>query len=274
MGWPRDDAVSKCPGRRRKTERPAGNGSDMAQSCRWRSSRPIVSDGQASPTTRSPRLSRARSRRPGRYDLVLGAPVPSAVVIFGLDATREIIAVDGGFISVSQGRVSILSVKTVHCQAQITVAQAEKELAEAQRILDSGDARATRIESISSAPRHNFAQRKRRSKGRCYTYACDLRTLMHGGLVRHSTRPPPARPESLLMLAGRRRWLDRPGWHLRLQPTATMTTPGVAWLLGVGMLQPGDPGMFFTFFSDLLRPRMVFPRRNVRVLETRLPHPV
>jgi F-type H+-transporting ATPase subunit epsilon len=74
------------------------------------------------------------------HEPVLGVLVPSAVVIFcdeGLP-TREIVAVDGGFISVSQGRVSILS-EYARMADEVTVAEAEKELAEAQRVLDTGD---------------------------------------------------------------------------------------------------------------------------------------
>jgi F-type H+-transporting ATPase subunit epsilon len=74
------------------------------------------------------------------HEPVLGVLEPSAVVIFCDEGppTREIVAVDGGFISVSQGRVSILS-EYARMADEITVAQAEKELAEAQRALDSGD---------------------------------------------------------------------------------------------------------------------------------------
>jgi len=70
---------------------------------------------------------------------VLGVLEPSAVVIFCEDGRREIIAVDGGFISVSRGRVSILS-EYARLSGEMTVAQAERELAEAQRALDTGDA--------------------------------------------------------------------------------------------------------------------------------------
>jgi F-type H+-transporting ATPase subunit epsilon len=72
------------------------------------------------------------------HEPVLGVLVPSAVVIFDEGGGREVIAVDGGFISVSQGRVSILSEYAQLADA-ITVSQAEKELAEAQRVLDTGD---------------------------------------------------------------------------------------------------------------------------------------
>jgi len=70
---------------------------------------------------------------------VLGVLEPSAVTIFCEDGRRETVAVDGGFISVSRGRVSILS-EYARLAGELTVAQAERELAEAQRILDTGDA--------------------------------------------------------------------------------------------------------------------------------------
>ncbi len=73
------------------------------------------------------------------HEPVLGVLVPSAVVIFDEGGGREVIAVDGGFISVSRGRVSILS-EYARLAGELTVAQAERELAEAQRVLDTGDA--------------------------------------------------------------------------------------------------------------------------------------
>jgi F-type H+-transporting ATPase subunit epsilon len=74
---------------------------------------------------------------PGHSPL-LGVLEPSAVVIFTEDGGREIIAVDGGFISVSQGRVSILS-EYARLSGEVSVADAERELAQAQQVLDSGD---------------------------------------------------------------------------------------------------------------------------------------
>ena len=74
---------------------------------------------------------------PGHSPL-LAVLEPSAVVIFCDDGRREVVAVEGGFISVSQGRVSVLS-EYARMADEITVSAAEKELAEAQRVLDSGD---------------------------------------------------------------------------------------------------------------------------------------
>jgi F-type H+-transporting ATPase subunit epsilon len=69
---------------------------------------------------------------------VLAVLQPSAVVIFCDDGKREVVAVDGGFVSVSQGRVSILS-EYAELADEVSVSQAEHELADAQQRLDSGD---------------------------------------------------------------------------------------------------------------------------------------
>jgi F-type H+-transporting ATPase subunit epsilon len=70
---------------------------------------------------------------------VLAVLQPSAVVIFCEDGRkREVVAVDGGFVSVSQGRVSILS-EYAKLADELSVGEAERELAEAQKRLDSGD---------------------------------------------------------------------------------------------------------------------------------------
>jgi hypothetical protein len=78
---------------------------------------------------------------------------------------------------------------------------------------------------------------------------------------------------SLLMLTVRRRWLDRPGGTFDCSVRLRIRTPGAGWVLGVGRYSEGILE-WFRFFSYSLRPRMVFPRRNVRVLETRMPDPV
>jgi F-type H+-transporting ATPase subunit epsilon len=69
---------------------------------------------------------------------VLAVLVPGAVEIVAADGSREIMAVDGGFISVAQARVSILS-EYARMADEVTVAAAEKELAEAQARLDAGE---------------------------------------------------------------------------------------------------------------------------------------
>ncbi len=69
---------------------------------------------------------------------VLAVLVPGGVEIVCPDGSREVIAVDGGFMSVAQGRVSILS-EYASMAAEISLSQAEKDLATAVSRLDSGD---------------------------------------------------------------------------------------------------------------------------------------
>jgi hypothetical protein len=78
---------------------------------------------------------------------------------------------------------------------------------------------------------------------------------------------------SLLMLTVRLLWLDRLGGTFACSLRLRIRTPGAGWVLGVGRYSEGILE-WFRFFSYSLRPRMVFPRRNVRVLETRMPDPV
>ena len=69
---------------------------------------------------------------------VLAVLAPSGVEIITPDGSREIIAVDGGFISVNRGRVSILS-EYAKLGQEIGLAQAEKDLAAATAAIDGGD---------------------------------------------------------------------------------------------------------------------------------------
>ena len=75
---------------------------------------------------------------PGHSPL-LGVLESSAVVIYGEDGQRNVVAVEGGFISVAQGRVSILS-EYASMAGEVTAAEAERELAELQQIVDGDDA--------------------------------------------------------------------------------------------------------------------------------------
>ncbi len=70
---------------------------------------------------------------------VLAVLVPGVVVVFtDGNKQRERIAVDGGFISVNQGRVSVLS-EYAELAEEISSSEAEGELARAQQALDTGD---------------------------------------------------------------------------------------------------------------------------------------
>jgi F-type H+-transporting ATPase subunit epsilon len=97
------------------------------------------------------------------HEPVLGVLVPSAVVIFCEEAAkREIVAVDGGFISVSQGRVSILS-EYARMADEVTVARLRRNSPK-RNGLSIPVTEATRIESISCVQRRSFARRRKRSK--------------------------------------------------------------------------------------------------------------
>lgn len=72
-----------------------------------------------------------------RHQPMLALLVPAGVEVFSTEGSREVIAVDGGFISVDHNRVSILS--EYASLGEISLDQAEKELAEATRMLEEGD---------------------------------------------------------------------------------------------------------------------------------------
>ena len=69
---------------------------------------------------------------------VLAILVPGGVEIYTEDNQREIVAVDGGFMSVAGERVSILSEYATMAE-EISLRDAEKELADAQSKLDAGE---------------------------------------------------------------------------------------------------------------------------------------
>lgn len=69
---------------------------------------------------------------------VLAVLVPGGVEIVCPDGSREILAVEGGFMSVSRGRVSILS-EYAKMADEISLSQAEKDLAAAEAAIDGGD---------------------------------------------------------------------------------------------------------------------------------------
>ena len=77
----------------------------------------------------------------------------------------------------------------------------------------------------------------------------------------------------LLLLAARRRWLSRGGGSFECSLRLRTSTPGAGWVLGVGRYDDGRLE-WFRFFSFALRPRMTFPRGQVRVVETREPDAV
>jgi len=72
------------------------------------------------------------------HEPVLALLAPGGVEVIQPDGNREIVAVDGGFISVARGRVSIIS-EYARMAEEITVDRAERALADARQRLDAGE---------------------------------------------------------------------------------------------------------------------------------------
>jgi hypothetical protein len=74
----------------------------------------------------------------------------------------------------------------------------------------------------------------------------------------------------LVLLAARRRWLSRSGGTFECSLRLRTATPGAGWVLGVGRYHGGSLE-WFRFFSFAVRPREIFPRGRVRVVDSRDP---
>jgi hypothetical protein len=74
----------------------------------------------------------------------------------------------------------------------------------------------------------------------------------------------------LALLAARQRWLARPGGTFECSLRLPPADPGTGWTLGVARYNQGLLE-WFRFFSYSLRPRLTFPRGEVRVVESRVP---
>jgi len=83
------------------------------------------------------------------HEPFLALLVPCVVEITTPDGRREILSVDGGFLSVADNRVAILS-QYGQLAREISVDGAEKELAEAEKRLNAGD--------VDEVTRHHYNQ--------------------------------------------------------------------------------------------------------------------
>jgi len=72
------------------------------------------------------------------HEPFLAVLVPCAAEVLTADGHREVVAVDGGFISVADNRVSVLS-PFAKIAREIDLDAAEHELAAAERRLNAGD---------------------------------------------------------------------------------------------------------------------------------------
>lgn len=72
------------------------------------------------------------------HEPFLAVLVPCAAEVLTADGHREVVAVDGGFVSVADNRVSLLS-QFAKIAREIDLDAAEHELAAAERRLNAGD---------------------------------------------------------------------------------------------------------------------------------------
>ena len=77
----------------------------------------------------------------------------------------------------------------------------------------------------------------------------------------------------LLFLGSRRRWLSREGGLFDCSVRLSTATPGAGWVLGVARYS-GDNLEWFRAFSVSLRPRLIFPRSQLRAGNQREPDPI
>lgn len=73
-----------------------------------------------------------------RHEPIMAVLVPGAAVITGSDGARQVIAVDGGFISVAQNQVSILS-QFAQLGEEVDLDKAKDDFTEAQELIAGGD---------------------------------------------------------------------------------------------------------------------------------------
>lgn len=72
------------------------------------------------------------------------------------------------------------------------------------------------------------------------------------------------------VLAARQRWVARQGGTFECSIRLNTSTPGTGWVLGVARYNGGNLE-WFRFFSFSARPRLTFPRADVRVVDSRDP---
>jgi F-type H+-transporting ATPase subunit epsilon len=81
------------------------------------------------------------------HEPMLASLVPCAAEVLTTDGNREVVVVEGGFISVADNRVSLLS-QYARIAAEIDLNAAEHELAAAEKRLNAGE--------IDDETRHHF----------------------------------------------------------------------------------------------------------------------
>lgn len=73
------------------------------------------------------------------HEPVLAALVPGVAEVISTSGDREVFALDGGFLSVAGNQVSLLAQYATR-QEEVSASDAQRELDELTRVVDSGDA--------------------------------------------------------------------------------------------------------------------------------------
>lgn len=81
------------------------------------------------------------------HEPMLASLVPCAAEVLTVDGRREVCAIDGGFISIADNRVSLIS-QFARVAEEIDLKAAERELAAAEKRLNAGE--------IDEETRHHF----------------------------------------------------------------------------------------------------------------------
>lgn len=84
------------------------------------------------------------------HEPMLAALVPCAAEIITNDGKREVIALDGGFLSVAKNHVSLVAAKASRSN-EISSSEAQREVDELTKVQDSGDATVEQVRRLHLA---------------------------------------------------------------------------------------------------------------------------
>ncbi len=180
--------------------------------------------------------------------------MPCAAEVLTVDGNREVLALDGGFISVADNRVSLLS-QFAKVAKEIDLKAAEHELAAAEKRLNAGEldeeTRQHFLRAQAQVKAAHLAQQKLRPRGARMDWL-GITELVALTLVVLLLIP-------VLFLGVRRRWLSRQGglFDCSVRLSTRRRAPAGCSALRV---TPGTTLEWFRRLRLSLRPRLIFPR--------------
>ncbi|HET9127274.1 MAG TPA: F0F1 ATP synthase subunit epsilon [Propionibacteriaceae bacterium] len=84
------------------------------------------------------------------HEPVLAALVPCVATIVTPDGKQEVLALDGGFVLVADNRVSLLAQYATR-SAEVSLEEAQRNVAELEKIMDTGDATTDQVHRLHLA---------------------------------------------------------------------------------------------------------------------------